>query len=418
MSGEPAGAPIEPPAKVAPDALALRGTPRRVVRIRRAMIVGGAATGAALILSAAWLAFAHQTVAIGHPAARHDLPDRRPLAEAIAHLPGAYDQVPKLGPPLPGDLGGPILEHQQQVGLDEPAATTPEQHARDVEHQRVAAQDLQARESGVIIAAPTLPASGGAKEPASPGPGAVADAAGKTQEDGLALDPEHDPNEQARKLDFLQSARLDSIYEGHALQKPASPYELMAGTMIAASLITGLDSDLPGMVIAQVTNNVFDTATGRILLLPQGSRLIGRYDSVVAFGQKRAQLIWQRIILPDGSSIQIDNWPAADAAGHVGLQDRVDGHGWRLLKGVALSTLLGVGAQVSLGSNQHDLIQAIRESGQQSATQAGQRIVAKELDVQPTLKVRPGWPLRVIVEKDLILQPWDTTAAGDATWRN
>jgi len=142
--------------------------------------------------------------------------------------------------------------------------------------------------------------------------------------------------------------------------------------------------------------------TARILLIPQGSRLIGSYDSIVAFGQKRALVVWQRIILPDGSSIQIDNMPATDAAGYAGLSDKVDLHTWQLLKGVALSTLLGVGTQLSFG-NDSDLVRAIRESTQQSASRAGDQIVMKNLNVQPTLRVRPGWPLRLMVHRDLIL---------------
>jgi type IV secretory pathway VirB10-like protein len=127
----------------------------------------------------------------------------------------------------------------------------------------------------------------------------------------------------------------------------------------------------------------------------------------VAFGQSRALLVWQRIILPDGSSIQIDNLPATDAAGYGGLADKVDYHSWRLLKGVALSTLLGVGTEISIGNDESDLVRAVRQSTQQSANQAGQQIVTKNLNIQPTITVRPGWPLRVIVHKDLVLRAWD-----------
>ena len=101
----------------------------------------------------------------------------------------------------------------------------------------------------------------------------------------LNLDLARDQNDQQRKLDFVNQAAARSIYNDHALQTPASPYEVLAGTVIAASLLTGLNSDLPGMVTAQITENVYDTVTGRILLIPQGTRLIGTYDSVVAFGQ-------------------------------------------------------------------------------------------------------------------------------------
>ena len=175
--------------------------------------------------------------------------------------------------------------------------------------------------------------------------------------------------------------------------------------LISASLITGLDSDLPGLVVAQVTQNIYDTVTGQTLLIPQGSRLIGTYDSVVAFGQSRALVVWQRIIMPDGSSIQIDNLPATDAQGYSGLSDDVDYHTWALIKGVAISTLLGVGTELSL-SGQSDLLMSIRESTQDSVNQAGQQITQKNLNIQPTIKVRPGWPLRVIVHKDLVLRPY------------
>lgn len=216
-----------------------------------------------------------------------------------------------------------------------------------------------------------------------------------------------DQNGQDHKAAFVDKApRGGDIYNVHQLETPRSPYQVMAGSVIAASLITGLDSDLPGLVTAQVTENVFDSATGRFLLIPQGARLIGSYDSVVAFGQSRALLVWQRIIFPDGASIQLDNLPATDAAGYSGLADKVDFHTWRLLKGVALSTLLGVGTELSLGDDESDLVRAVRQSTQQSASQAGQQIVGKQLDVQPTLRVRPGWPLRVVVHKDLILRPW------------
>jgi len=179
-----------------------------------------------------------------------------------------------------------------------------------------------------------------------------------------------------------------------------------AGSVIAASLITGINSDLPGLVVAQVTENIYDTVTGRILLIPQGSRLIGSYDSVIAFGQSRALLVWQRIVMPDGTSVQIDNLPATDTEGYAGLEDDVDYHTWTLLKGIALSTMLGVGTQLSLGSNEGDLVRAIRESTQQNVAQAGQRITEKNLNIQPTVTIRPGWPVRIIVHKDLILKPY------------
>jgi len=208
-------------------------------------------------------------------------------------------------------------------------------------------------------------------------------------------------------LAFLTKKPDAGIYNKHAQQTPVSPYPLMAGTIIPASLITGHNSDLPGFVIAQVTENVFDTVTGQHLLIPQGTRLIGKYDSVIAFGQERALVIWQRIIRPDGTSIVIDNLPATDTGGYAGLSDKVNLHTWKLIKGIALSTLLGIGTELTFGSNESDLVKAIRESTQQSTNRAGQKLVDRTLDIQPTLTVRPGWPLRIIVTKDIIMTPYN-----------
>jgi type IV secretion system protein TrbI len=229
----------------------------------------------------------------------------------------------------------------------------------------------------------------------------LANADGAT--DRMALS---DPADQTRKLAFLKSGPEKEIYNPHSLQTPVSPYQLMAGTIISASLVSGLNSDLPGFVIAQVTEPVYDSATGRFLLIPQGTRLIGKYDSVVAYGQERALVVWQRLILPDGSSVVIDNLPAIDTGGYAGLTDAVDQHTWKLLKGIALATVLGVGNSLAFGSTNSDLVKALRESTGQTTNRAGQRLIERDLNVQPTITIRPGWPLRVIVHKDLILKPY------------
>jgi type IV secretion system protein TrbI len=221
--------------------------------------------------------------------------------------------------------------------------------------------------------------------------------------------PQASQTAQDKKLAFLNGKPDGSVYNEHSLQKPVSPFTLMAGSIIPASLVTGLNSDLPGFVIGQVTENVYDTVIGRYLLVPQGTKIIGKYDSVVAFGQKRALVVWQRLIRPDGSSLVIDNLPATDEGGYAGLEDQVDFHTWSLLKGVALATLLGVGSELTLGNNQNDLISAIEQSAVKNTDQAGQQFVQRQLDVQPTLTVRPGWPLRIIVHKDLILEPYPQT---------
>ena len=154
-----------------------------------------------------------------------------------------------------------------------------------------------------------------------------------------------------------------------------------------------------------MTENVQDSVTGRILLIPQGSRLIGSYDSVVAFGQKRALIVWQRVVMPDGTSLRIDNVPATDPSGYAGLEDKVDMHTWQLIKGVALSTLLGVGSELAF-TGDSDLVQAMRRSTQDNVSRAGDQITMRNLSVQPTITIRPGAPVRLVVHKDLILAPW------------
>lgn len=390
--------------KVDPEQLQLRAAPRRAVRFKRGLLIGIAALGSGAILTVTMMALKGPALQIQKQAEELYNTERKPAPDGLAALPNDYSQVkpqtPILGPPLPGDLGRPILSQQRAHGL------VPGGQELSAEEQRLLQQAVQARESGVFFRISVRPqpvVTGGAGQGTR---SQLAAASLQPEERRLALDPEADQNNQQRKLDFLKERDTGGIYNPHALQTPASPYQVMAGSVIPASLITGINSDLPGLVVAQVTENVYDTVTGSTLLIPQGSRLIGVYDSVVAFGQSRALLIWQRILLPDGSSIEIDNLPATDVAGYAGLEDEVDYHTWRLLKGIALATLLGVGTELSLGPDESDLVRAIRESTQQNVNRAGQRITEKNLNIQPTITVRPGWPLRVIVHRDLVLRPY------------
>ena len=399
--------------KIDPNSLVLRGRPRRVVRFKRNVVIGVAAIVCIAVFGATWLA-------LNAPTLRRHLSDqelfstaRKATPDGLDSLPGSYDQIKKptrqLGAPLPGDLGPPVVREERNLGL----RPNPEEDAARAERMRLAQQARQAREAGVFFQISRGDRAAGSNAPPTATPAtdqadvpASATKVAATANDRLNLDPAKDQNYQQRKLDFLDRKADRDIYNPHGLQDPASPYEVLAGTLIVASLMTGINSDLPGAVIAQVTENVYDTVTGRTLLIPQGSRLIGMYDSVVAFGQSRALVVWQRIIMPDGSSIQIDNLSATDAAGYSGLEDEVDPHTWRLLEGVALSTLLGTGSQITFGSQQSNLVQAIRESTQGSVNQAGQRLSEKNLNIQPTITIRPGWPVRVVVHKDLVLRPY------------
>jgi type IV secretory pathway VirB10-like protein len=397
----PAGAP-----KIDPETLVLRGRPARVVRFRRGVIIAIAALGSLALIATAWLALKPTTLSL--IASGEDRPANAASAapDVLAGAPRSYGDVPRLGPPLPGDLGRPILERQREMAIETPLPGQPPTatmdaaaQAAETERQRRLAEVRQAREAPVLMqlsrsaaAEAVNPIPPAPAEPAADAPGGAQAAAGQPG--------------QGRNIAFVNQRDESGAVNPHRLQAPASRWQLSAGSVIAASLITGLNSDLPGMVVAQVTENAYDSATGRTLLIPQGARLIGRYDSVVAFGQSRALLVWQRIVFPDGTSIQLNNLPATDAQGYAGVRDRVDFHTWRLLRGIGLSTLLGVGTQLTFGSEEADLVRALRESTQQNADRAGQRIVERNLDIQPTIRVRPGFPLRVVVHKDLVLAPW------------
>jgi type IV secretion system protein VirB10 len=392
-----------------PETLVLRGRPRPIARFRRGLIVGITAAVSAGVVGVTWFALAPAGLHIAAGGDDESEPLRKGPPEALANAPGSYGDVPRLGPPLPGDLGRPILDHERNlppVPVPLAAGTAGAGSSADVERQRLDAARAAARTAPVLVQVASR-STGADTTPTAPVPLAspAADAAGAAISSAAAI-----PASQQRKLDFARGE--GGTVNPHALQSPPSPWTLSAGTVIRASLITGLNSDLPGTVLAQVTENVLDSATGRVVLVPQGARLIGTYDSVVAYGQRRALVIWQRMIFPDGSSIELDKMPATDGAGYAGVTDRVDSHTWRLLKGIALSTLLGVGTQVGFGSGESDLVRAIREAAQQNAARAGDQITAKNLDVQPTITVQPGFRLLVMVDKDLVLRPWREAPHG------
>lgn len=164
--------------------------------------------------------------------------------------------------------------------------------------------------------------------------------------------------------------------------------------------------EAPDVEDRQVTEDVYDSPTGRYLLIPQGARLIGQYDSQISFAQSRVQLVWTRLILPNGKSVVLERQPGADTEGYSGLEDEVDNHWGTLFKAALLSTVLSVGAEAGTSDSENNLAQAIRMGASNSISQTGQQIVERNLNVQPTLTIRPGFPVRVIVDRDLVLAPY------------
>jgi type IV secretion system protein VirB10 len=414
--------------QVPPERLELRARPRPIRRLNKRTLMIGCAIVVLVIAGATIMALSPPTLfAPGQHSELYNT-DRKQTAEGLEKLPKSYGEIPRIGPPVPGDIGRALVEAEKRLAIQPPSSQTsfqpnPEEEAERAERIRQARIAQQARESGLFVRLSEKQSlrKQAAPEPSSPVPQpAAVHPAPDEEHDPMATaialtralqglgdrSSEIFPSSQMRKLAFVNGKADAETINPHALAPQPSPYTILAGSVIAASLVTGINSDLPGMTIAQVTENTFDTVTGQHLLIPQGTRLIGKYDHVVAFGQKRALLVWTRIILPNGNSIVIENLPATDTAGYAGLEDEVDFHTWQLLKGIGLATILGVGTQLTLGNTEGDLVRALRESIQQTTNRAGQRLIERELDVQPTITVRPGWPVRVLVAKDLVLKPY------------
>ena len=393
------------PAPVGAAELRLRGEPPRVMRLsRKALAVVGLVTTAGI---GGALIYALQP---STPKTQTELyaTDNRATSDSLAGAPKDYSQVPQLGPPLPGDLGRPILSAQQRgvdvsappIGTPPSAQPGPAVNAAQAARERVRQERDAARTSKVFVggegaAASTAQASAvplqvPAAASASGAPSAPASPGGAT--------------DQAAKRNFLRPAEGMHIESGYRIAQPSSPFIVQAGSIIPAALITGIRSDLPGTITAQVTQNVYDSVTGRHLLIPQGSRVIGEYDSQVSFGQNRVLLAWDRLILPDGRSIQLDRLPGADASGYSGLQDRVDQHWGGMLRAALISTLLGVGTEVGNGDD-NDLVRALRQGTSESIGRTGQDLVRRQMNVQPTLTIRPGFQLRIIVTRDIVIAP-------------
>jgi len=386
-------APLTGSARDAAAPMRLRAEAPRVTRLSRKVLAGIGLVASVGIGGA--LIYALQTRDSGKSAEELYSTDNRSTADGLAGLPRDYSGVPQLGPPLPGDLGRPILGAQNR-GQPLPNQPNP---GLSAEEQRRLQEIETARISRLFSGTENRPM-------ASTGPGAATIAPPAPDLTGLGLAPQPaTPSAQDRQLAFLNAAADRRTVTPDRVAAPTSPYILQAGAVIAAALITGIHSDLPGQITAQVTENIYDSPTGRILLVPQGTRIIGQYNNSVQFGQSRVLLVWNRLIFPNGRSIVLERQPGADVEGYAGLQDGVDYHWWELAKAAGLSTLLSIGAE--LATNDDDrLIQAIRNGGQDTINDAGQQIVRRQLNVAPTLTIRPGFPVRVIVTRDLVLEPY------------
>ncbi|MDP1751441.1 MAG: TrbI/VirB10 family protein [Reyranella sp.] len=378
------------PTSAAARPFRLRSDGPRVMRLSRNVLVGGTALASILVCGAVLWALQGDRLRGSAPQELYTT-DRPRMADGLAGLPRDYTGVPRdvppLGPPLPGDLGRPIVAAQSQSSPSSP----------DAEQQRRAQETESARVSRLF--APS-------NRPQQPVGAASTPSQASTSGSIPSADEASIQNAQDRKLAFVNAPVDRRTTSPDRLARPASPYVLQAGTVIPAALVTGLRSDLPGQITAQVTENVYDTPSGGSLLIPQGARLIGVYDSQVSFGQSRLLLVWTRLLLPNGYSVVLERQPGADATGQAGLEDGVDHHWGSLFKAALLSTILAVGTELGSDQNDSDIVRALRRGTGDTLNQAGQQVVRRNLNIQPTLTIRPGYPVRVIVTRDLVLEPY------------
>lgn len=219
-------------------------------------------------------------------------------------------------------------------------------------------------------------------------------------------------NQQDRKQAFLAGTPEADVYLARQRKAAIAPaQEIKAGWVIPGVMISGINSDLPGQIIGQVREAVYDSATSTQCLIPPGARLVGTYDSAVTLGQERALVVWRRIIYPDGSSLSIDNMPGADTAGYAGFSDQVNNHYARIFGSGLLLSVFSAGLQLSQpqASNGQNVnsSQVIAGSVGQQMGQIGMQIAQRNLNIQPTLEIRPGYKFNVMVTKDIILPTWE-----------
>ncbi|NSZ09681.1 IncP-type conjugal transfer protein TrbI [Agrobacterium tumefaciens] len=221
-----------------------------------------------------------------------------------------------------------------------------------------------------------------------------------------------DPNGQRSKEEFFNADLKDLGYLPNRVVQQQSLYELKRGSVIPATLITGINSDLPGRITAQVSQNVYDSATGYRLLIPQGTRLFGRYDSKVSFGQSRVLVVWSDIIFPNGSTLQIGGMAGTDTEGYGGFKDKANNHYLKTFGSAVLIALIGTGIDMAVPESSTLAIQdtasdAARRNFAETFGRVADRTIQRNMDVQPTLEIRPGYKFNVLVDQDIVFPTID-----------
>ena len=366
-----------PAPKEPPPGLSLRAPRPPVIRLRRSVVQMVVMAGAILVSgSLAWALVVQPELRAD---AREREAEKRPEqgrgvvrpTEVVTRQPSSYDRLPE------PRIGDPV----ERPEASSPApAYVPRAHGAPLMQTRATASGAeQAARSGLFFEAP-----------------------GRTRSDGEAQGAES-------AVAAAPGRRRSDDYNGHALVAPRSPFELKAGAVAPAALLPSVDTARAGPVVAAVTQNVFDTVTGRHLLIPQGARLLGRHEGESAYGDRRAFLVWDRLILPNGKSLVLDGEPGVDAQGAVGVRGQVDRRIFPLLIGTLFAgavTTLGQMARDDGGRNPGGWLGDAGDAAAIEGAQVGGRLVDRELEVRPSIRLRAGAPVQVLITRDLILEPY------------
>jgi type IV secretory pathway VirB10-like protein len=328
------------------------------------------------------------------------IPDAQPSTLRLPTLP-APAQVPPLLKQAENSVHVPALAPISATQMQAAQLA----HERE-ERRRALLDAAQAAPVMVRLNESGTPELTGATQPALGSPRSPTSA---SENAGNASEPRASQSQDERDafLTSAASASRDRIFA--ARQDDPSPYELHSGSVIPAVLLTGINADLPGTIVAQVRNDVFDSVTGRYLLIPRGTRLVGTYDNRIVQGQRRVLVAWTRLLYPDGSSVDLLGMPGADQAGYAGFGANVDEHLNKVFTSALLLSIIGAGAQLSQ-PQQSSSLYAAPSVGQTIAGAVGQQIgntsiqlTQRQLEIPPTLEVPPGYLFNVLVDRDIVL---------------
>jgi len=337
------------------------------------------------------------------------------VSEAGEDMPAANPFQPTGRPPAQASSLEPEADWRERLLREQEEALVREQN-----RQQLAAVQAQAnaRNSPMGVDISELAVGQGPSENLSASPSPILGSGGMAELYASAMRaatsaPTDDPNNQSGKDAFLNQDIEDLGYLPKQVVQQMSPYELKRGSVIPATLVTGINSDLPGRITAQVRQNVYDSASGHHLLIPRGTKVFGRYDSEVSFGQERVLVIWTDLIFPNGSTLQIGGMAGIDTQGFGGFRDQVDNHFLRIFGSAILVAAIGTGldvlspqadrpaVQAQLGSR--NLQNAAGQNFAETFDQVAGKTLDRNLEVQPTLEIRPGYRFNILVDQDLNL---------------